>query len=86
MRECNWCKRFKCKVPYLFRRGKTTLTSEDMGKPCKDVVLPRPWTNKLIFVALTTSPQAVHDVLARAKMRLQELDRKPYFRLVLEKE
>ena len=85
MKECNVCKRFKCKVPNLYRRNKTTLTSEDMGKPCKDVIFPKPWTTKMIFLAMMKSPQAVHDVLRANKMRLQELDRKPYFRIILEK-
>lgn len=85
MKECNVCKKFKCKVPNRYRRNNTSLTAEDMAQPCKDVQLPKPWTRKLIFLALQTSPQGVHDVLKYAGMRLQELDRKPYFRLILEK-
>jgi hypothetical protein len=85
MKECNVCKKFKCKVPNLYRRNKTSLTPEDMAKSCKDVQEPKPWTVKMIFHLLQKSPQAVHDVLRANKMRLQELDRKPYFRIILEK-
>ena len=85
MKECNVCKKFKCKVPNLYRRGKTSLKPEDMAKTCTDAFVPKPWTNKLIFVAMKNNAQGVHAALKLAKLQLQELDRKPYFRLVLEK-
>lgn len=83
MLECNNCKTFKCDVPRRFRQNKSVITTEDMQKSCTSATKPKPWTNKLIDLALTTSPQGVYQALYNARLRLQELDRKPWFRLIL---
>lgn len=70
--KCNVCARRRCK--------------EHNQNPiigCSSYTAPKPFRVKLFQAALATNPQSVHDVLSAFKMRIQELDRKPYFRILL---
>lgn len=79
MRNCNLCASRSCRVVDTFRKTHVG----DMSASCPNVVKPKPYTRKLIYTAMLSNPQGVHDVLARAKMELQEIDRWPGFRLVV---
>jgi len=79
MRHCNSCTRRDCRVVESFRRDKRSTV--DMSADCGIAQRPLPWTQPLIFTALITSPQGVHDSLKSAGLGLQELAHRPYFRL-----
>lgn len=78
----------QCDVVRLFRKGKRVSKEGliDMSAECNRFMPPRPWKTKLIFLAIDSNVQGVHDVLRGHKMRVQELADPPYFRIVLEDE
>lgn len=86
MKQCNECRRRRCDVVRLFRKGRRVVNKQivDMSASCDRYMPPREWRVPIILSAVHKNAQGVHDVLREHKMRVQELAEFPYFRIVLE--
>lgn len=89
MKECNECKRFKCRVIQKYRKDMKNMTerelefmTETFRQSCPTYLAPRPWKTKMIFHLMQKNPQEVHDLLRGFNIRFQELAEKPWFRLI----
>lgn len=86
MKECNECVNRKCDVVRLFRKGRVIQDKQivDMSASCSKFVPPKVWKTKLLFLAIHSNVQGLHDALRGHKLWIQELADKPYFRIILE--
>lgn len=85
MKQCNECRRKGCDVVELFRRGKGGFTTEHMRGNCKRHIPIKPFTDKLLVLAMAKNPQGVHDALSIHGFKLIEKPEHPYFKIYLEK-
>jgi hypothetical protein len=84
MIHCNRCRKGSCSlfpVPRAKRR-----TDAEMHEICKQdcgvAVFDKVWKNPLIMLAIDRNVDGVADVLTAFGIEFDEIDHKPYFRLV----
>lgn len=87
MDQCNACMNKRCRTVERFRgKGKEpAYRIEQMLTTCTRRVEPIGMTVPLIQSAMVTDAQSVHTLLSRFNMSIVELDRKPWFKILIHK-
>ena len=87
MDQCNACMNKRCRTVERFRgKGKEpSYRIVQMLTQCTRRIVPTNMTAPLIQSAMVTNAQGVHTLLSRFNMSIVELDRKPWFKILIHK-
>ena len=88
MDQCNSCMNKRCRTVERFRgkdKKEPAYRIVQMFTVCTRRIVPAPLTVPLIQTAMISSSQSVHTVLSRFNMSIVELDRKPWFKILIHK-
>ena len=87
MDQCNNCMSGRCVTVSRFRNKdkEPAYRIAQMLTSCTRRIAPTPFKVSMIEVAMVSSSQSVHEVLSRFNMSIVELDRKPWFKILIHK-
>ena len=85
--QCNNCMNNRCRTVERYRgKGKEpAYRIAQMLTSCTRRIVPTPMRVSIIEAAMASSSQSVHSLLSRFNMSLVELDRRPWFKILIHK-